>query len=464
MKIFFTHGYFIAEDAQEQRIMRPYPPLGVLYLSAWLEQYGFENEVFDTTFSTKENLHEYLNKNQPHIIAVYTNLVTKINVLKIIQWIRSNPLLNNSLVVLGGPDISYNIVEYLDAKADVLVVGEGEQTMLEIVQTVAKGNRSEFAHIQGLAYKLSNGEIFQTTPRQRLKEIDLLPFPNRKKIQLELYLQAWKKKHGLSAISVSTQRGCPYTCQWCSTAVYGQSYRRRSPQNVVDELLLIKEQYNPDTLWFVDDVFTVSHQWLKGFQEEIEKRNALIPFECITRADRLNEEVILLLKKAGAFRVWIGAESGSQKIIDAMDRRVEVEQVQKMIQLAQQHGIEAGTFIMLGYPNETMEDIEATVQHLKNANPSLFTITIAYPIKGTKLYEQVENLQLKTLDWTKTTDRERDFKRTFPRPFYDFAVRYVVNEVHYHQSILKNNKYNALKFKLKSLVAKWGMYWWKNKN
>jgi radical SAM superfamily enzyme YgiQ (UPF0313 family) len=255
-------------------------------------------------------------------------------------------------------------------------------------------------------------------------------------------------------------RGCPYTCRWCSRAVYGLTYRRRSPEKVVEELQKIKAEYNPDTIWFVDDVFTISHKWLSGFNEELKKNNLKIKFECISRADRMNEEVIKVMKESGCFRVWIGAESGSQRIIDAMDRRVKVELVREMIKLTRNHGIEAGTFIMLGYPGETEEDIEETITHLKTSNPDHFTITLAYPIKGTEFFEEIETNQLGAFDWTKKTDRERDFIRTYPRKYYDFAVRRVVNEVRYHQG--KNNRAagsEVIRLKTKSLAAKAGMWW-----
>ncbi len=459
MKIVFTHGYFIEEDEKEQEIMRPYPPLGILYLSAWLEQHGWDNAVFDSTFSSKQELYLYLEQQQPDLVPIYTNLMTKVNVIELVKFIKSNPKLQNCIVVLGGPDITYNLQNYIQTGADILIIGEGEQTLLEVTQTIAKGNRLAFGHIDGLAYKDTEGDLVKTKARQRLRPVDSLPFPNRKKIDLHRYLSTWKKHHGQSAISLSTQRGCPYTCRWCSTAVYGQSYRRRSPKNVVEELIYIKKHYNPDTLWFVDDVFTVSHKWLKEFAKEVNRQGAVIPFECISRADRMSEEVILLLQKAGAFRIWIGAESGSQKIIDAMNRRVDVLQVQDMIILAKKHGIETGTFIMLGYPSETIEDINLTIAHLKRSNPDYFTITVAYPIKGTGLFEEVQNIQTKSLDWDTTTDRDRDFERTYPRAFYDYAVRRVVNEVNYHKECVQGKKYSskAIRFKLKSLLAKWAM-------
>jgi len=461
MKILLTHGYFLNDDPKEKIIMKPYAPLGILYISAYLERKGFSNEVFDTTFSTMQNLRDYLLEFQPDVVAIYVNLMTKLNVLEIIKFIKTN--LNQTKVVLGGPEIRYNANDFLNFGADYLVIGEGEETSLELIIALNEKRYDDIKNISGLGFINQNNEIIFTTEREKLKEIDSLPFPGRDKINLQLYLNAWKERHGENAISISTMRGCPYTCKWCSRAVYGLSYRRRSPENVCDELELIQKEYNPDTLWFVDDVFTISHKWLNEFNETMKQRNLKIKFECITRADRMNEEVIKLLKDSGCFRVWIGAESGSQKVIDLMDRRVDVNHVREMIKLAQKYKIQAGTFIMLGYPGETEDDIEETIRHLKESNPEYFTITVAYPIKGTELFAEIEAEQTNNFIWENNSDRDRDFKRTYKRKYYDFAVRRVTNEVNYNKMIL-DNKYlskSALAYKTKSLAAKLGMLYYR---
>jgi radical SAM superfamily enzyme YgiQ (UPF0313 family) len=219
---------------------------------------------------------------------------------------------------------------------------------------------------------------------------------------------------------------------------------------------MLKDNYQPDSIWFVDDVFTVSHKWLTAFHEEVIKQDAVIPFECITRAERLNDEILQLLKEAGCYRIWIGAESGSQKIIDAMDRRVDVNVVKEAILKTNSMDMETGTFIMLGYPGEDLNDINTTVQYLKDANPTHFTITIAYPIKGTSLYSDIEKDIITQPDWETSTDREIDFKRTYSRKFYDYAVKRVVNEVNYHREISKPKDRDfkkAIKFKIKSMLA-----------
>ncbi|MEL6969146.1 MAG: radical SAM protein [Bacteroidota bacterium] len=463
MKICFTHAYYMREDPKEQKINKPYPPLGILYLSAWLEQQGYDNEVFDTTFSTFAAQRDYLIRTQPDIIAIYTNLMTKLDVIRLIRMIRAEEALKESLVVLGGPDLRYNVENYLATGADVLIIGEGEQSMLELVQAVEQGLRPHFGHIPGLAFVDSDGQITQTPARKHLRAVDELPTPNRHKIDLKQYLDTWKTHHGRSSITVSTQRGCPYTCRWCSTAVYGQSYRRRSAQKVAAELRNLKEAYDPDQVWFVDDVFTVSHKWLAAFHEEVLKQDAVIPFECITRAERLNDEVLDMLKESGCFRVWIGAESGSQRIIDAMDRRVQAEQVQAMTIAAKEKGIETGTFIMLGYPGETEEDIFLTLDHLTKADPDLFTITVAYPIKGTGLYDDIKDRITKQPDWFSSTDRDIDFIRTYSRPYYDYAVRWVVNKVQLHKHRLAgtSRSWAARKHYIKATLARLGMLWYR---
>lgn len=453
MKIILSHGYFLDEDPKEQKIMRPYAPLGILYISAYLEKNGFNNEVFDTTFTKRKNFYSYLIDARPDVIGLYVNLMTKVNIIQIIAFIKAN--LPDTVIVLGGPDVRFNAESYLNSGADFIVVGEGEVTTLALMRKLQSRTR-DFENVEGIAFKVG-GTMTMTAERNKLKDIDELPFPARNRIDFTPYLTTWRTAHGKSAMSISTMRGCPYTCKWCSRAVYGLSYRRRSPKVVVDEIMSIKEQYNPDTLWFVDDVFTISHKWLKEFRDDLIARSITVAYECITRADRMNEEVVQLLKETGCIRVWIGAESGSQKVIDLMERRVQVAQVREMIQLTKKYEIEAGTFIMLGYPGETEDDIRETIHHLKVSDPDHFTITIAYPIKGTELYIETEREQLVTPPWETSTDRSIDFKRHYPRKYYDYAVKYVINEVNYSKATKKNEP-RRMAHKAKSVLARTGMW------
>lgn len=437
--------------------MKPYPPLGLLYISAYLEKNGIDNDIFDSTFSDFESLKSYLLSRQPSIIGIYTNLMTKLNVLRIIQFTRKEKL--PTKIILGGPEVRNHQENFLKLGADVVVFGEGEQTMLELVQAF-QANASLHT-INGIAFKTNEGTIQVNQERELLKNLDELPLPNRKKISLQKYFEAWKTAHGESVISMSTMRGCPYDCKWCSRAVYGQSYRRRSAQCVVDEMKQLQQEYTFDRIWFVDDVFTINYPWLREFAAALTDAKLSIPFEIITRADRMNTEIVHLLKTAGCYRVWIGAESGSQKIIDAMSRRVKVEQVRSMIQLTKQEGMQAGTFIMLGYPGETEADIAETLRHLKISSPDLYTLTVAYPIKGTPLYAETNSIFIQELPWETSTDRQIDFKRTYPRKYYDYAIRWIYNEVNADVKMKANRFSDVPVLKAKAFVSRLGMLYYK---
>jgi anaerobic magnesium-protoporphyrin IX monomethyl ester cyclase len=425
-KVLLTHAYYLSEDEKELKIMKPYPPLGILYLAAFLEQKNIKTDVVDSTFIDFKKQLELIIDYSPDYIGIYTNLMTKVNVIKLIAALKNEPKLSKTKIILGGPEVKFNSKNFHANGAEFIVKGEGEETFFELIVNLSLDK--DLGNIDGLSY-LKNGRIIENQDRKKLIEIDCLPFPAREKINLNLYFNAWKQKHGASTISVSTMRGCPYTCKWCSRAVYGKSYRRKNVKFVVDEIQEIQQKYNFDTIWFVDDVFTVSHKWLLEFKNEVVSRRVKIKYECITRADRMSMEVIQLLKESGCYRVWIGAESGSQKVIDLMDRRVDVNQVREMIIETRKNGIEAGTFTMLGYPGETEEDIIETLNHLKISNPDYFTITTAYPIKGTELYIENENEFMNSPDWATSSDRDIKLNTAYSKKYYQYAVSWINNEM-----------------------------------
>ena len=456
MRILLTHGYELAADPKERAIMKPYPPLGLLYVAAWLREHGYEPEVFDTTFRSLSELTGRITSGAYDVVGIYTNLMTRPRVVELIDAVRSRPESSSTRIVLGGPEVTAHVERFLEAGADVIVIGEGEETMHEVVRTFESGG--DLRAVEGIAFRGGDGGTIRTPARTLLRELDRLPVPARDLIDMHLYLDAWKRAHGSSAMSVNTMRGCPYTCRWCSRAVYGSSYRRRPVGKVVDEIEMIRREYAPDTLWFVDDVFTISPKWLRAFTEEVTGRDAVVPYECITRADRLDEEMIDLLVASGCFRVWIGAESGSQRIIDAMDRRVSVERVREMMLLSREKGLQTGTFIMLGYPGEELEDILETIEHLKACRPDHYTITTAYPITGTPLYEEVSGRLTVHPDWSQSTDRDLRFERTYPEKFYRHALRHLTAEVERDRIVREGGSLLKIgKLRVKGMVARMGM-------
>ena len=425
MDILLAHGYFLYEDPHELKVMKPYPPLGVLYISSYLKSKGFEVGVFDSTFASMNDFNALLAKEHPSVVGIYTNLMTKFNVLKMVQICKAN----GTIVVLGGPEPPYYAKDYLTQGADIIVQGEGELTLEELLTHIAQHGLNRLEAIDGIAFRRDDGQVVETTPRAFIPDLSAHPWPDREAIDLPRYMQVWKDNHGKSSVSVIHARGCPYTCTWCSHSVYGNTHRRRTPADAADELLWIKERYNPDLIWYADDVFAINHRWFFQYHEELKQRGVRIPFECISRADRLNDKVVEALAEMGCFRLWNGSESGSQKVLDAMQRKVNVKDVQEKTHLLQKHGIETGMFIMLGYENEEVSDIEETVEHLKISNPDLFLTTVAYPIKGTHYYAEVESRVLSDKSWTERSDRDLTVAGRYSRRFYSYATRWMVNEV-----------------------------------
>jgi anaerobic magnesium-protoporphyrin IX monomethyl ester cyclase len=224
--------------------------------------------------------------------------------------------------------------------------------------------------------------------------------------------------HGAGSVSLITARGCPYHCRWCSHSTFGKTHRRRSVASVADETEWILNRYQPEMLWYADDVFTIHTGWTLAYAAEIKRRGIRVPFECITRADRFSAPVAAALAEMGCFRVWIGSESGSQRVLDAMQRGVQVEQVRTAVRLAQAHGIQTGMFLMWGYEGEQIQDIEATVEHVQACPPDVFLTTVTYPIKGTPYHNEVGDKLVRIGEWRASTDRDVRIKS---RRFYQFA-------------------------------------------
>jgi radical SAM superfamily enzyme YgiQ (UPF0313 family) len=424
--VLLTHGYFLADDEKERQIMKPYPPLGLLYLSAYLKRAGCSVEVFDSTFAQRAELTARFAAAPGGIVGIYTNLMTRRSVLEIVRSAKQH----RWTVVLGGPESANYITEYLASGADVIVIGEGEQTLAELLTQLAARGPHRLHDVAGVAFRDESGAVVRTRERAKIADLDSLPWPDREAIDHQLYLDAWKTHHGASSINLITARGCPYRCNWCSHAVYGFTHRRRSPVNVADEIQWIVERYNPDQVWYADDVFTISHPWLASFSAELRRRGIHRPFETITRADRLQTDTAAReLRALGCYRIWIGSESGSQRILDAMQRGVSVEQVRRACKLAQLHGIQVGMFLMWGYEGEEFEDIAATVEHVKATNPEIFFTTVSYPIKGTGYFDKVRDRVRAPIAWQEASDRDYVIAGRHGRDYYKLADQWLRNEV-----------------------------------
>lgn len=422
--LLLTHGYFLYEDPKELQIMKPYAPLGILYLCSHLRARGFQVEVFDTTFSSRDALITRLTSGTPSTLGIYANLMTRPNVVQLLGIAKAA----GWRTIVGGPEPGAYVREYLDAGADYVVLGEGELTLEELMTAIQQKATDQLDKISGLAW-LEDGMLRQTAPREQIANLDEQPWPAREAVDIPRYVDTWRKHHGRGSINFITARGCPYRCQWCSHQVYGNTHRRRNPIKVVDEVEWLLKTYSPDMVWVSDDVFTINHAWLRTYSAEMKRRSLRIPFECISRADRLNDEAFDLLAELGCFRVWIGSESGSQRILDSMQRGVTLDQVQNAVGLARTRGIESGMFLMWGYDGEEMEDIEATVQHVSRTQPDIFFTTVSYPIQGTPYHQRVQHKLVQLGPWSSSSDREIKIRGRHSRTYYSHAEKLLRTEV-----------------------------------
>lgn len=451
MDLLLAHGYFLALDAEEQRVMRPHPPLGLLYLSSHLKRCGINVGVFDGTFRPFEDFARTVQREKPPVVGFAVNLMTKRHVLRMIAIAKQS----GARVLVGGPDPPHHAKAYLDAGADVVVIGEGEQTIEELLPALANGG--DLSGIAGIAFADAGGTLVRTAPRALLPDLDAQPFPDRDAIDLPSYLSAWRERHGVGTVSLITARGCPYTCTWCSRSVFGETHRRRSITNVADEVEGIVDRYHPERLWYADDVFAIHRGWTLKYAAELEKRRLRLPFECISRAERIDDDVADALVSLGCFRVWIGSESGSQRILDAMKRKVTLDQVREASAKLKRRGIEVGMFIMLGFDGEEMSDLRDTVDHLKKTAPDVFLTTVSYPIKGTPYYAQVEDRLSPRVSWSEGTDRDLVVTGRPVKRYYDFARRWMTAEVARDEHWRRRRYARAARAASSALVGRLGM-------
>lgn len=450
MDILLSHGYFLELDPIEKKVMRPYPPLGLLYLSAWLKRAGRDVRVFDSTFALPEQLIDTLRETRPRVLGLYANLMTRPRIVELMARARELGI----PVVVGGPDASGNAEQYLTSGATVVVRGEGELTLTELLDRWTGENPP--TDVAGTSVRI--GETITHAPdRALIPSLEGHPWPDREAIALEPYLNAWRTHHGYGSVSLITARGCPYSCRWCSRAVYGDSHRRRPVDDVIAEIEFIQKRYAPEKLWFVDDVFTIHKGWITEFARKMKAKGIRIPFECISRAERIDEAVADALVDLGCFRVWIGSESGSQKILDAMDRRVKVETVQKATHMIRARGIEVGFFIMVGYEGEEDEDIVATVDHIRKSEPDIVLTTTSYPIRGTNYAKDVADRAVNTRPWAVASDRETIIRGRRSQAYYLAARAWIENDAEAHRLWRAGRRLPAIKRGLKALVGRVAM-------
>ena len=422
--VLLTHSYFLHFDQKEYKAMMPYPPLGTLYAASAIRMAGRSVGLFDSMLATSEaDILPRIREHKPRVVVIYDddfNYLTKMCLTRMREaafTMAETAKREGCSVVVHGSDSVDHLEKYFAHGADMVVCGEGEQTLIETLDHLLDKSRS-VETISGLAYK-SNGRIHRNAERPVQKNLDSLPFPAWDLVDIERYRTVWERRHGYFSVNMVTTRGCPFHCNWCAKPIYGQVYNTRSPGNVVEEMLWLKNAVRPDHIWFCDDIFGLKPGWVAEFSKEVQQRDAAIPFKCLARVDLLlKEDAIENLRKAGCATVWVGAESGSQKILDAMEKGTTVQQICEASAKLKRAGIRTGFFLQYGYPGETREDIELTMKMVKECLPDEIGVSVSYPLPGTKFHENVKAQMKEKHNWTDSQDLAMMFAGTYQPDFY----------------------------------------------
>lgn len=449
--ILFGQSYYLRFDPKLWEAMQPYPPLGTLYAASYMRQRGYQVAVFDAMLAaSEEEWDRALERHKPRFAVIYEdnfNYLSKMCLLRMRQAAFKMIAMarrRGCIVIVAGSDPSDHARRYIEQGADFVLIGEGEITLGELLDSLTQRSQTAVENIQGLAFaddmlhmkskslsvrdfatqitfnlQHSTFKILRTPRRPDIRDLDVLPFPAWDLVDIPRYRDIWLERHGYYSMNMTTTRGCPFHCNWCAKPIWGQRYNVRSPENVVAEMKWLQENYQTDHIWFVDDIFGLKPGWISRFAELVECQDVKIPFKCLDRVDLLlREGEIESLKRAGCHIVWVGAESGSQKILDAMDKGTRVDQIYAAAQALKSAGIQVGFFLQFGYPDEGRADIEKTLKMVRDCQPNDIGMSVSYPLPGTKFFDSVKKQLGSQKNWVDSNDLAMLYSGPFTTDFY----------------------------------------------
>jgi anaerobic magnesium-protoporphyrin IX monomethyl ester cyclase len=440
LDILFSHSYYYPLDSKQWKNKTPYPPLGTLYAAALMRKEGYTVRLFDT--GLKENPNQILpilQEQKPRFLVLYDdgfNYLTKMCLTRM-RDAAFNMIAygkkHNCIVIVNSSDSTDHYKKYLEAGADFIIQGEGEITLKELVRSL--DNNESIETVAGLVYKKDN-QCITTAPRPVLKNLDELPIPAWDLVAINEYKKIWKEGGNTFSLNIATTRGCPYKCNWCAKPIYGNRYNSHSPQYIVKHIAFLKEAFGVTHFWMCDDIFGLKPGWVQEFNKLLKQEELQISYVIQSRVDLLlKEDTIEALAESGLKEVWVGAESGSQKILDAMDKGTRLEQIYEATKLLKAKKVRIAFFIQFGYLGETKEDIFKTINMIKELQPDNIGVSVSYPLPGTKFYELVKQDLKEKANWTDSDDLAMMFQGTFNSKYYKKLHRYVHKEYRKSQAI-----------------------------
>lgn len=462
--VLLAQGFFLKNDPKQLDKMRPYPPLAALYAAAFLRRRGYRVALFDSMLAESEDeFAAALAEHRPAAVVFYEdsfNFLTKMclsHAREATFRMSRSAQAAGATVLAAGSDVSDHPETYFEHGVEYALVGEADHTLVELLEALATGGPAAAEQVAGLALPpLDGGPVRRTPPRPPERHPDVFPPPAWDLVDVERYRRTWLAAHGYFSLNIVSTRGCPFHCNWCAKPIWGQRYAMRSPAAVADEMALLKRRYRPDHLWFADDIFGLRPPWVAEFAAEVEARDAAIPFTIQSRVDLMTDKAVAALARAGCGEVWLGVESGSQKILDAMDKGTRVEQIPLARERLRRAGIRACYFLQFGYPDEEFDDILATLELVRETLPDDVGISVSYPLPGTRFHGMVaEQLGEKT-HWRESAELAMMFQGTYRTGLYRRLHRMVHRELELRQRLaLGGDGAAAAGGELERLAVEW---------
>jgi anaerobic magnesium-protoporphyrin IX monomethyl ester cyclase len=428
LSILVCHSYYLRFDQKQLVRAKPYPPLATLQVVAMLREAGHRVSFFDAMLS--DGVDEYerlLQADRPQLVLFYEdnfNFLSKMclgTMRRAACDMVASARHAGARVIAAGPDVTDAPGPYLDAGADLALVGEGLSTLFAVLPRLdARPDADNAELVRGLSgvVSLRGGKALTPSGTKASPIAANVGMAAWDLVDMERYRAMWQKAHGYFSLNMAASRGCPFRCDWCAKPIWGNHYLQRNAHEVAEEMAHLKRSFNPDHIWFADDIFGFRVDWVARFAASVQAADARIPFTIQTRADLVSERMAEALRDAGCREAWIGAESGSQRVLDAMNKGTTVAEIRVARDRLRAVGIRVGFFIQLGYMDEQLTDILATRDLLDAARPDEIGVSVSYPLPGTKFYELVKAQLRGKTHWQDSDDLEMMFQGTYTSDFY----------------------------------------------
>ncbi|MEO7455897.1 MAG: radical SAM protein [Gemmatimonadaceae bacterium] len=444
--ILLASSLYLREDRKQLERMKPYAPLATLLVAATLRARGCEVAFFDATLASGvEAFVAKLLETRPAIVGILEdnfNYVTKMCTVRTRELTLAMVAAareQGCLVAVNGSDSTDHPGLYLAAGAHAVLPGEADVTFPQLVEVWTHDALAMLENVPGLVIGDGRGGVTRTTSSSAVGDLDAMPLPAWDLVDVERYRNAWTQAHGRFSWNMISSRGCPFGCNWCAKPIFGRRYAQRAPECVAEEMRQLRAAVRPDHVWFADDIFGLTARWVTRFAEEVEARDCRTPFMIQCRADLIDDDVAAALARAGAEEVWLGVESGSQRILDAMEKGTTVDEVRTATRSLGRHGIRTCWFLQLGYPSETWSDLLQTRDLVREERPHDIGVSVAYPLPGTKFHALVHQQLGARRNWQDTDDLAMLFHGTYSSAFYrrvrdalhDEVRQHVVDDAHW---------------------------------